>query len=340
MNKRNINLDLVRVIAVLSVLFVHFFKQCGYYNQPVLGEKMYIATVMRQSFMICVPLFMMLTGYLMNKKQLSWHYFKGIKRVLITYVLSTICILLYKMIWLKENIRVLDGILNITSYDQYSWYIEMYIGLFLLIPFLNVLYHNLHTQKEKKILLLIFVILTTLPTVINNYIPIVPDYWVELYPFLYYYLGAYLSEYGSETKLSLPKNFILMVLAIIASGTYCYWKSYGTLFVWGKWCDWGGFTNVITTLLVFLFLVRVDVNSWPDIVNKTVRRISEVSLSIYLLSWIFDNYAYSILNSSIENMTERIIYIFVVVPFVFVCSFALACVIDYIYKILFKRRMV
>lgn len=339
MNKRNINLDLIRVIAVLSVILVHFFRNCEYYNQPVLGEKMYIATVMRQGFMICVPLFMMLTGYLMNKKQLTCRYFKGIKRVLVTYVLSTICILLYKVMYLKETIHVLDGISNITSYDQYSWYIEMYVGLFLLIPFLNILYHNLHTQKEKQILLLIFMILTTLPSVVNDYIQIVPDYWIELYPFLYYFLGAYLSEYGSEIKLSLSKNFILMVLAIIGSGTYCYWKSYGTVFVWGEWCDWGGFTNVITTSLVFLFFLRVDVNSWPDVVKKIVMKISEVSLSIYLLSWIFDDYAYPILNASIVNMTDRIVYIFVMVPFVFVCSFALACVIDYTYKILFGRKL-
>ena len=71
---RNINLDIIRCVAVLTVICVHFFLHNGYYNIPVLGKKMYIATIMRTAFMVCVPLFLLLTGYLMNKKTLSKKY--------------------------------------------------------------------------------------------------------------------------------------------------------------------------------------------------------------------------------------------------------------------------
>lgn len=148
---RNLNLDLIRCVAILSVLSVHFFLNNGFYGEVMLGERMYIATIMRQGFMICVPLFIMLTGYLMHRKQISLRYFVGIKRVLMVYVLCTICILIYKIFGLKEKLSALDMIFNITSYQQYSWYIEMYIGLFLLIPFLNVLYRSLSGKREKQI---------------------------------------------------------------------------------------------------------------------------------------------------------------------------------------------
>lgn len=345
MNKRNMNLDLIRCIAVLSVLSVHFFLNNEFYSEIVIGKRMYVATIMRQGFMVCVPLFIMLTGYLMNKKQLTAQYFKGIRRVLIIYAVCTICILGYKALYLKERIAILDVIFNYTSYQQYSWYIEMYVGLFLLIPFLNVLYHGLKDKKEKKILIIVLIILTTLPSVLNTFdntiIPvadtqIVPEWWSGIYPLLYYYMGAYLSEYKSDIKLSLGRNLLLIISSIVVFGTYSYWRSYGTAFVWGAWCSYGGFTNVIDAFLVFIFLLRIDMSVWPNVVKKIIRRVSEVSLSIYLLSWIFDNYAYSILNNKVEYMLNRLGYYFVIVPFVFICSLILACMIDRGYRLVGK----
>lgn len=341
--KRNINLDIIRCIAVLSVLSVHFFLNSGYYNEIIIGEKMYVATIVRQGLMICVPLFMMLTGYLMNKKRLTIGYFKGIKKVGVLYILCTICILLYKIFFLKETITILGAVFNITSFQQYSWYVEMYIGFYFLIPFLNILYHNLGSKKEKGILLWVLFFITALPSMINTMIPIenailMPDYWVELYPFFYYYLGTYLSEYGSEIKLSMPINLALIIITMVASGSYTFWKSYNTLFVHGSWCDYGAFLNVILTVLVFVFVLRMNINYLPKWLERSIQKISEVSLSIYLLSWIFDNYAYSILKGKIENVRGRFVYIFIMVLFVFGCSFVLACLIHYIYKIMFGRK--
>lgn len=346
MKKRNINLDVIRCVAVLFVVSVHFFLHNGFYDEIVIGKKMYVATVMRQCFMMCVPLFILLTGYLMNKKELSAQYFKGIKKVVIIYILCTLCICFYKVIYLKESLSLINIIFNITSYQQYSWYIEMYIGLYLLIPFLNILYRGLCEKREKKILILILVILTMLPSVLNTFertlIPveeaqIIPAWWIGIYPLLYYYIGAYLSEYISDIKLSLRANFILALAAIVVFGTYSYYRSYGMTFVWGQWCAYNGFTNVINAVLVFIFLLRINTDNWAQVIKRTLTKISEVSLSIYLVSWIFDNYVYQRLNMEVIHMRERIVYYFVIVPFVFVCSFGLACVIDFLYAFVRKQ---
>ena len=50
-------------------------------------------TIMREFFMICVPLFITLSGYLLCKKELSVKYYSRIWGILITYVLaSLLCI--------------------------------------------------------------------------------------------------------------------------------------------------------------------------------------------------------------------------------------------------------
>lgn len=136
--KRNINLDLIRCVAVLCVISVHFFLNNGFYNEIVQGKAMCLMTIMRTSFMVCVPLFLLLTGYLMNHKVLSRRYYLGIIKVLGTYVLASIACILVNIFYHQQEISFKQAVLSIFDFTgaRYSWYIEMYIGLFLLIPFL------------------------------------------------------------------------------------------------------------------------------------------------------------------------------------------------------------
>ena len=90
MKKRNVNIDLIKCIAVFSVISVHFFLNTDFYNRTIINTNMYIAVLFRTLFMICVPLFMITTGYLMKNKMLSKKYYLGINRVLIIYLLDAI----------------------------------------------------------------------------------------------------------------------------------------------------------------------------------------------------------------------------------------------------------
>ena len=74
--KRNLNLDLVRCVAIFFVISVHFLLNTSFYSTVVNGKKMFLLVVLRVIFMSCVPLFMILTGYLMNKKEPTKEYYK------------------------------------------------------------------------------------------------------------------------------------------------------------------------------------------------------------------------------------------------------------------------
>lgn len=105
-NKRNVNIDLIRCVAVWSVLSVHFFLNNGYYSEVIVGRRMLCMTIMRNFFMICVPLFLLLTGYLMNKKELSKKYYRGIIRTMGIYFLTSVVCVVYKSVVLAETSTV------------------------------------------------------------------------------------------------------------------------------------------------------------------------------------------------------------------------------------------
>ena len=112
LQKRDSSLDIVRIVAVFTVLSVHFFLHNGFYSQPVNNWPMYIMTGMRTLFSICVPMFMMLTGYLMSHKKLSKSYYKGIAKTLVVFVLITIVCMVYKAVHNHEVYRWQDFIFD------------------------------------------------------------------------------------------------------------------------------------------------------------------------------------------------------------------------------------
>ena len=203
---------------------------------------MFIMTLMRSFFIICVPLFITLSGYLLKNKKLEKSYYKRISKIIITYILASLLCVFYSVVFLKQDFTIKSIILNVLNFSAapYSWYIEMYLGLFLLIPFLNIVYNALPSQKWKIWLIITFIILTSLPSVVNIYnsnsldwwvLPsssstmdkLIPAWWQGMYPITYYYIGCYLSEYGLKMRKSL--NLLLIILSTIFSGTFCYWRS-------------------------------------------------------------------------------------------------------------------
>lgn len=340
MKKRNMNADLIRCVAVYSVLSVHFLLNSGWYSLPVEGTGMLLMCMYRSCFMVCVPLFMILSGYLMWQKKLSSDYYRGIWKTVEIYVLASIACLLYKKFAQGADVTLKSAVLDILDFKgaNYSWYIEMYLGLFLMIPFLNGAYHSLENKRQKQILVLTMTLLTMLPKLLNNfnftvegwwsspglsdkYNGLVPGFFTAMYPITYYFIGVYLREYGCSMKRW--KNVLLLAAAVLVFGTYNYYRSDGLSFQWESNSTWGG-ENQITATLLFILLLNLHPDRWPGWIQKVLTQISKVSLAIYLLSWIFDQIIYGIFKELVPVADQRMPYFLLVVPSVFLCSFAAA----------------
>lgn len=343
--KRNIAADIIRCLAFFLVVSVHFFLNSGFHYEIVEGKRMYVMVVMRAFFIICVPLFLTLSGYLLRKKELSVKYYKRITKILLTYILSSLACMTYSIVFLHQELPVVNAISKLLDFTgaPYSWYIEMYIGLFLIIPFLNILYNNIPSQKWKLCLVITFAFLTAFPSVINVYdftsaswwvMPsasgvankLIPAWWVGIYPVTYYFIGCYLGEYGFKMKKSL--SFLLIVLFSLASGTYSYWRSYKSVFVWGSWCDYYSLFSVILTVLVFGLIININFDRVPEKISRFIQKISGLCLGAYLVSWIFDSRLYNMLSAKVPVMTDRLEYYFIMVPSVFVLSLVLSYIIS------------
>lgn len=307
---RNPNMDLVRVVATLSLISLHFFAYTNFYKETIQEGDTYIACMIgaRIFFMQCVPLFVILSGYLLGKKELMPSYYKGIIYTVGIYVIVSIICVMYRIQINKQELTFTTALKTILNYSaaEYSWYIEMYFGLFALIPFLNLIYRNLQTKRQKQALLLTMLVLCTLPGMCNVYAngtKVVPAWWVSLWPLLYYFIGCYIREYS--IKLSWVWNVVLLAAALVACTAFSYSRSVGKLFEWGAYNEWGGWHNVLLSVLTFTLLSNLKLQKIPDLLKGLLFGISKLSLGIYLSSWILDDYVYKRLTAELTNFREQ-----------------------------------
>ena len=335
--KRYPGVDLIRIFAFFCLVSLHFFLNNDYYYETIRGERMYIMTLMRSFFIVCVPLFMTLTGYLLNGKKMERAYYKRISKIIITYLLASILCIVYSVFRLKQELSVKDAILNILNFTAapYSWYVEMYLGMYLLIPLLNIVYHAMPSQKAKLWLIFTFIILTVIPSSLNiydlrsfgwlsqpsstaEYNKLFPSFWTFLYPITYYYIGSYLKEYGF--KINRLLNIGLILFLTIFSGTNSFWRSYQANFVWGFWCGYGSPLVMSLAVLVFVFFININYTKLPNCLVKFLHNVSVLCLGAYLVSWIFDSELYPVLLEKVPVVAHRLESYIVIVPILFVAS--------------------
>lgn len=285
--------------------------------------------------MVCVPLFIMLTGFLMCQKELNKKYYKGIIKTLWTYLLAAVFVLLVQKYYFKYEIDF-DSIFDITGIHIWnSWYVEMYIGLFLLIPFLNLIWKGLDVKKKKQALIATLLILTSLPSILNvwdmgnlsfwikpssstDYDLIFPDYWIGIWPLTYYFLGSYIREF--KPQISLKKGIILLLGIFVIFGSFNFYRNMGGVFEWAQYNDYYSIMTVINSVLIFIFCLQIKTEKIPYVIKKIILKISELSFGIYLVSSVFDKIIYAKLVAYVPHMIQRLEWYIIVVPLIFICS--------------------
>lgn len=337
---RNPNMDILRIIAVLCVIGIHFFYHSGYYYTTNDNAVMYFATVLRTLCSVCVPLFMILSGFLLCNKTLKKGYYSGIRKTIIVYILVAIACMIYKSIVGSYTLTPLTFFTSILDFTgaNYSWYIEMYIGLFLLVPFLNIIYKNLDSRKQKNILLITLIAITILPSLFNAFRfdslewwanpasntetqKLIPSWWVGIYPITYYFTGCYIREYG--TKIKNIYLIIALVVAVFGFGTFNFYRCYGMPFSTSNYVYWSGIEPYVMSVLIFLIISKLRLENINVKTKFVLWKISDLVLGTYLLSFIFDAiYYYEFLNKNTIDFYAR----FPFMPLMILCVFVSALI--------------
>lgn len=304
-------IDLFRILGLLFVNGLHACLYNGFYNRPQIGGAMWVANTMRWLFYGCNAMFMLMTGYLKSTKPWSKGYYKGLLTVLVGYVLT--CVISYPiryfLIGEKDGIQV--WIQRFFTFSNYAWYAEMYIGLILFSPIINLALGQIEDHKKLLLLAGSCLAVTTLHSI--TAINLFPDYFSPMYPITLYVVGAVIRKLQPKVP-ALP---CLLTAALTAMGlAFVSLWSTDEGFSKGFTQGYGGFWVTLMVTALFLGLYRLRVSQG---LAKVLRWLSGGVFEGYILSRLFDVWIYDLVPQWHTPRKYPLIFLCITIP-VFIAS--------------------
>lgn len=332
-NNRLCGPDIVRFLATLFVVMAHFYLNCNYYDTPLVGAKMFIETFFRWLFIICVPLYLMLSGFfLKNRKPCKKHYM-SVLPLLISYLLISVCkMILYNRLY-GEIYPIKEMLKNLGDYNI-AWYMGMYICIIVLAPLINKFRDSLEDKREEHIAIISLLVLCSIYPVFHY---IAPSFMIGLYPVLYYLLGAYIRD--NRPKINKWILVGVIFTSVMIETLISFFGVKGGVFDWNLITlpdtGFGSIFVVAATVAAFLLLYDVDLKS--NLIKKVLAAIGGASFEIYLFAGAMDAIVYSYLKRSITSAVDFFWYFFITVPIVYISAVIMAIALKKIENKLLRK---
>ena len=288
--------DILRAIAICLVMATHALNYRSSYLQTDLRSPIWTAAVfVRFTVVLCVPLFLLLSGYLLAFRKPNRRHFTSIITVMLSWLVLTVIVnLLEWNLFAPTAVSLPRAILNIFNFNYgYTWYVEMYLCLFLVIPYINAALENL-SRRANLAFVAVVCALTLLPAVGKSFIVTgiwfnaFPEQFENMYCLAYYLIGAYIARYKP-----CPSRILCICIffgTIAAETVLCYFSS-STEYAWWLFYPYSAATHAIAATALFLLLYGVK--KLPRPFAFVIREISVCSFEMYLIFCFTDRLFYS-----------------------------------------------
>ena len=217
-NEKLSSIELIRIIAMLMIIIGHLIGHTHFIDNIPNRTINYFLISMLQ--VICYPatnIYVLISGYLLCEKTYKT------KRVatiwLHVFLYSMIGFGLGAVILKQFSFSSLLKALLPISGDQY-WFARVYFGLYLLMPFLNLLVDKMNKRKHELCLMICTIIFSLWRSFIPFAATLNPEGGNSIIWFIVLYLfGAYVRRYGKECKK--PRTHPVLYALLFIAFAYC-----------------------------------------------------------------------------------------------------------------------
>ena len=271
--QRTSNFELLRIISMCGIIAIHYANsEIGGAAQNVVFPNfswMYVHFVGA----FCTPLvncFVLISGYfLIERKALQIR--KAINLICITAFYGAASYLI-AMLCTNQTWSVQDFVYAVIPFFKGTrWFVETYIILILLAPFLNKALRSLSKQSF-EILLAIQISIFSIWYSIGLSAPVLDDGYGIINFITLYMLGGYIKMYGRETKIyQLRRRVFLSAYIAMALLTFLlsyFTNPYGYAYI----------TNVLGATACFILFAK-----WNMGQNRLINWISGSAFDVYFV---------------------------------------------------------
>lgn len=282
--------DLIRVIATVLVVVIHVSGQITNVWGEVPNGSWLIADIYGGIARVCVPLFFMISGFLLlpRVESLSAFYRKRIPKVLIPYIVWSLIYLW----WFCGNHpgtctpSFIRDLLLVRGTYYHLWFLRALLGIYLILPVLRLMVQPEADRKILWYLIALWLVFQTGLTLAKQFwgfqlglnVPLATGF-IGFF-FLGYLLGAW-----SLSRLTIIVSAVAWVLGTLATivGTYLLTQYSGKFE--GFFYDFLSLNVIVASAAAFLLLRWMSeskVFALPN-VHELLRWLASASFGIYLV---------------------------------------------------------
>lgn len=296
LNHRESGIELLRILAAAGVVFSHFCNAGDIFDLPMGGGNYLLLTLIRSFTIASVDIFVMITGYFMctsNKRTLGKPLFLLLQIIAYSIVLYLVFVLFRYQPW---SVKSLIG-----KFIPVNWFITLYLVLYFLSPYLNIIIGRLNIKEFRTLLVVMLLFFSIWPMVMG----VTSSFGFSFeglstvgrggnnagYTFInfvsLYLVGAYIRLNKMDEKVTAKRTLFISAMCGIL--------------LWGlrmlpidsePWHIAGWYDNILVILLAASLLVLFKKMKFK---NTIINTISKAAFTVYIIhsSFIplFDTYS-------------------------------------------------
>lgn len=283
--KRNAGLDILRIVSMLMITMLHALGKGGaLWETDMMTFNWYYSWGLEAVCYGATNCYVLISGYfLAASKEMKWKKIFSIMAEVWAYSVAVLLILL-AFGFRPDRYQIIYSL--VPFFSKTYWFIDAYILMYVLHPFVNRLLDHLSQKEYKRLLLIVFIFFSIAQTVTPHPEWTMDDSWgygIIWFECLYL-VAAYIRRYGVSEKLSKLRCFfgfagcsaavlvfrtVVLKLVWILGLTEAYadlWYSYNSVPVF------------LASIFMFLFFLKLDVKE-----NRIISFAAAATLAVYLI---------------------------------------------------------
>ncbi len=280
---RNSSIDLLRILATFGVITLH-------YNCDGLGGAFLFVTphsinefilyLLEFVNIVAVDVFVLISGYFLSKNN-SRSIIKPLKLIVQVIFIAAVFYLFDRIVF---NTTSVVGFIN--RWCGIYWFVSIYIALYLVSPYINIIFNKLNNKQTKVFILILFFVFSVEPTLIDL-LDSFTDCHLSFFSFisnagsidgysivnmvLMYSLGAFIRRNTDLIKKYSASLYFLIYLLCVCINSLLSFVSY----IAHSYCSP---IVILEAVMIFCFFVKQKPFS-SSVINMTARNAFSVYLS-------------------------------------------------------------
>ena len=278
--QRKSNFELLRIFCMLMIVASHFGLYTPFqFSATTITMNRLWMQLLQIGGNVGVNIFVLISGYfLVNVPDIKLNKVWKLWSQLSFYSLSIFIVFVITGLREFSWLSLLESAFPVT-FNKW-WFASTYFIMYLFTPFINILLHKLDKKMYQKMLVLMFICWSVIPTLTTSSLKSNELIWF----ICMYSAGGYIRLWVEEQKISWKKYFAgALCLAILTFGTvivfdvlgmrYAFFAQHATYFYWMQ-----RIPTLLIAVLLFIGVKNIDIPY-----NKIINTVSSATFGVYLI---------------------------------------------------------